>query len=77
MLDVDILGLKVENWIVSQSYWSLVIFFQQNDKRPVKLASFPTLNILVFVNVSYTNRDLDEGVLLVGLEESQLYKQQT
>lgn len=40
----------------------------------------PTHDILVFVDVSYTRvalGDPDEGVSLVGLEESQLREQQT
>ena len=73
VLNVDVLGPGLEDWIVCQSNRALIITFQQNDdglagSSRLILPSTPDVQFLV--NLAYACdllRDLNEGVLLVGL----------
>ena len=73
MLNVDMLGPGVEDWIVCQSNRALIITFQRNDDRLTgssRLIFPPTADVQVLMDLAYacvSLRDLDEGVLLVGL----------
>lgn len=73
VLNVDVLGPGVEDWIVCQSNRALIITFQRDDDGLAgssRLILPPTPNVQVLMDLAYACvplRDVDEGVLLVGL----------
>lgn len=65
VLDIDMLSLWVENWVVCQGYQSLIIAFQWDDNF-----SSPTHNVKVVFNcmsACIVLGDLDKRMLLVWL----------
>ncbi len=80
VLDIDVFGPGVGDWIVGQSYRSLVVAFQWDDDlflspptRCVKVVDA----VLDGVSAQVLFEDLDQSVLLVWLEESQFCEQQS
>lgn len=74
MLDIDMLGLWVENWVVVQHYWSLIIIFQWDDNFSPLTSNFQVILIHVIlncVNACIVFRDLDESMFLIRLYEFQ------
>ncbi len=73
VLNVDVLGPGVEDWIVCQSNRALIITFQPNDDELAgssRLILPSTPDVKFLMDLAYACvplRDLDEGVLLVEL----------
>ena len=82
MLDIDVLYPRIEDRVVSQSYWSLVVTFQWDDHlllftidasdiwaSDVRLFP-PTRDVQVplnALNAGVALRDLNQSVLFIGL----------
>ena len=73
MLDIDVFGPGVEDWVVGQSYRSLVVAFQWDDDLFLS-PSTRCVKVIEAVLDSVSTRvlfgDFDQSVLLVWLEES-------